>query len=78
MVPKIVRNGSQNGSQNGAKMAPWGLLGRIFVILGGLFWMPFLLEFWSAKSWQQIRENGVKGEAEGPEPKTTTVRGFSE
>ncbi len=65
MVPKMVRNGNQHGSQNEVKMAPWGLLGRIFVILGGLFWMLFLLDFWSAKSWQQIRENGVKGEAGG-------------
>ena len=64
MVTKIVRTGSQHCSQNGAKIAHWGLLGRIFVICGGLFWRSFLLDFWSAKSWQQIRENGVKGEAD--------------
>ena len=46
-------------------MAPWGLLGRIFVILGGLFWRSFLLDFLSAKSWQQIREKRAKGEVEG-------------
>ena len=65
LVPKMVRNGSQNGSQHGAKIAPWGLLGRIFVICGGLFGMSFFLDFLSAKSWQQIREKRVKGEVEG-------------
>ena len=44
-----VLNGSPNGSQNGAKIYPWGVLGRIFVILR-LFWgMSFLLNCWSAK-----------------------------